>query len=62
MGPADLEAQAKSELQNRGLVVNEEFVFTSDTNQRGRVLSQDPTDGTTVQAGQTVTIRIGSVR
>ncbi|HVL80945.1 MAG TPA: Stk1 family PASTA domain-containing Ser/Thr kinase [Actinomycetota bacterium] len=54
------EANARNELQRRGLVVRTQNVFTSDPNERGRVLRQDPTAGTPVRRGQTVTIQVGS--
>jgi len=52
-------ADARSEIENRGLVVAETAQPVSNSAQNGKVLTVNPAAGTTVDQGSTVTIVVG---
>jgi beta-lactam-binding protein with PASTA domain/predicted Ser/Thr protein kinase len=56
----DLEADAVNELESRGLEVRVVRQFTADPSERGTVISQSPSPGTTVNRGDEVEITVGS--
>jgi eukaryotic-like serine/threonine-protein kinase len=55
----ETEAEARNELESEDLQVRVVREFAVSDSDRGRVIDQDPTPGTTVNRGQTVTITVG---
>ncbi len=56
----DPEADAVNELESRGLEVRVVRQFTADPSERGKVIDQNPSSGTTVSRGDTVEITVGT--